>query len=187
MDLQPRAPPKKPFVWTGLCAVDGPEHASPSDLAARNDDDPQHLYDTGIEIEFDEGDEKAAMVYYKRAAAAGHAGGLSKVGRARLLGVGGEALDVDEGVKLIRRAAELGNAMSQCNMASCYLQRKLGKEKSDKELFEEAVHWYRKAVGKGEWLAEWNLGVLVMDGMGTPRDEVAGLALIRSASEQVPT
>lgn len=78
-----------------------------------------------------------------------------------------------------RKAAELGNADGQVNLADCYA-RGVGVAKDEVE----AVKWLRKAAAQGYSRAQCKLGYCYARGEGVAKDEVEAVAWYRKAAAQ---
>jgi TPR repeat protein len=85
----------------------------------------------------------------------------------------GVAKDAKEARVWYRKAAVLGNANAQFNLAVLYENGHGG----DVD-FAQANHWYRQAARQGDALAIGNLGMLYLRGDGVKIDKVAGVALL---------
>jgi TPR repeat protein len=72
-----------------------------------------------------------------------------------------------------RKAADLGNANAQFNLAVLYENGRGG----DVD-FTQANQWYRRAAVQGDALAIGNLGMLYVRGDGVKINRVAGMALL---------
>jgi TPR repeat protein len=83
--------------------------------------------------------------------------------------------DLVAGMRLLRAAAEAGEARAQARLGEI-----LDKAEEDKE----AVAWYRKAAEQGDAAGQFGLGMAYLAGEGVPRDPGAALAWIRRAAEQ---
>lgn len=72
-----------------------------------------------------------------------------------------------------KRAAELGDAPAQCNLAVGYLEG-LG----TKQDLSKGIEWMRKAARKGDAKAQYNLGMVYLDGEGVKKiDAMPGFGL----------
>ena len=78
---------------------------------------------------------------------------ISDKGCGFLYGSGGKRKDLQEGLKWIRMAAELGYAEAQYELGGCYYNG-TGVEEDGTE----AVNWYRKAAEQGNTDAQNKLG-----------------------------
>ena len=64
----------------------------------------------------------------------------------------------DQGVEHLEKAAELGNAIAQYNLAVMYDEGNFGINKNDKE---KAKYWYEKSAAQGYADAQYNLDILL--------------------------
>ena len=81
-------------------------------------------------------------------------------------------------VAWLRRAAELGNAEAQNQLAFVYERGKLIPQNK-----EEAFYWYRLAAEQGYPVAECNLAVCYAEGVGTNQDMVQALKWYQKAAQ----
>ncbi len=88
-------------------------------------------------------------------------------------------LDLTKSRKLIRYAAEKGNARAQNHLGWMY---STGNGVAKDAVV--AVAWFRKAAEQGHAVAQNNLGTIYVDGRGVTRDEEQGVAWFRKAAEQ---
>lgn len=84
-----------------------------------------------------------------------------------------------EAVRLLREAAEQGEAKAQNKMGYLY---DVGKEVLQNDA--EAVRWYRRAAAQGYAMAQYNLGNHYMSGRGVPQDYGEAAEWYRKAAEQ---
>lgn len=85
----------------------------------------------------------------------------------------------DEAVRAYRKGAELGQDVSQCNLANCY-----AKGEGVPQDFEQAVYWYRKAAEQGYAQAQTQLGIAYTEGHGVKKDiEMAKMWYERAAEK----
>ena len=78
--------------------------------------------------------------------------------------------DFPEAARLLRKAADQGNAEAQYNLGAMYRAGQ-GVPQGNAE----AVRWFRKAADQGDAKAQYNLGVMYHDGQGVPQDLVRAL------------
>lgn len=88
----------------------------------------------------------------------------------------------DEAVRAYRKGAELGQDVSQCNLANCY-----AKGEGVPQDFEQAVYWYRKAAEQGYAQAQTQLGIAYKEGQGVAKDLDAAKMWLERAAEQNDT
>ena len=105
--------------------------------------------------------------------------GIWRTGVCFLYGKGGKRKDVQEGLKWIRMAAELGHAKAQCELGGCY-DLGIGVEKN----YMEAVKWYHLAAEQGQVHAQYNLGNSYYLGKGVIQDYVESAKWYRKAADQ---
>ncbi len=87
--------------------------------------------------------------------------------------------DETEAVKLIRLAAEQGDADAQINLGGMYFNGQ-GVPKDDTE----AAKWTRLSAEQGNASAQVHLGWMVLKGTGIPKDETEGVRWITLSAEQ---
>lgn len=88
----------------------------------------------------------------------------------------------DEAVRAYRKGAELGQDVSQCNLANCY-----AKGEGVPQDFEQAVYWYRKAAEQGLVQAQTQLGIAYKTGQGVAQDLDTAKMWFERAAEQSDT
>ncbi len=93
-------------------------------------------------------------------------------------GVPREMVPIPAGPEM-RKAAEQGDAVAQCNLGFCYAEG-LGVAKDE----EEALQWFRMAAEQGDGVAQNNLGFCYANGQGVPKDEEEALQWFRMAADQ---
>jgi TPR repeat protein len=91
----------------------------------------------------------------------------------------GSGSDHDEGVALLKKAAEAGFPAAQTDLAGLYI---LGLNAEPDE--QKAVQWYRKAAEQGEARAQFNLGRMIAIGRGMPQDFEEAIQWYRKAAAQ---
>ena len=96
---------------------------------------------------------------------------------------GNDSLDIDmdkeKGIALIRRSAEQGVAIAQCNLGVCY-----DNGEGVSQDYAQAVYWWRKAAEQGSAAAQNNLGNAYYKGKGVSQDYVQAVFWYRKAAEQ---
>jgi uncharacterized protein len=75
--------------------------------------------------------------------------------------------DYAEAVDWLRKAADLGHAVAQCNLGFAYTNGR-GVDKDDAQ----AVLWYRKAAEQGQADAQRSLGEMCAKGLGVSQDYI---------------
>ncbi len=99
---------------------------------------------------------------------------------------------VDQGMRdpeLQRRfsARDITDAKSRAELGMVDAQYNLGVMYTINARYEAAAHWFRKAALRGHREAQYNFGVLLLNGQGQPRDESkAATWLQRSADRGMP-
>lgn len=89
----------------------------------------------------------------------------------------------DEAVRAYRKGAELGQDVSQCNLANCYWRGE-----GIAQDYEQAVYWYHKASEKGNVEAQSQLGIAYTEGLGVKKDiEMAKMWFERAAEQNDTT
>ncbi|MEI7775295.1 MAG: tetratricopeptide repeat protein [Verrucomicrobiota bacterium] len=89
------------------------------------------------------------------------------------------SLFADQKFDDLRKAAELGDAKSQCDLGAAYRHGK-GVAKD----LVEGVKWSRKAAEQGDALAQYSLGVAYYLGTGVAKDQMEAVKWWRKAAEQ---
>ena len=87
--------------------------------------------------------------------------------------------DFSSAAKLVRKAADDGNAKAQLFLGLMY-ETGTGVPKDD----QQAVAWSRKAAEQGHAAAQRSLGVMYANGRGVPKDDQQAVAWSRKAAEQ---
>ena len=123
-------------------------------------------------------DMAAAAHKYVEAAGMGHPASLAKTGLFRMQGLGGLPRDEAEGVRLLRRAAALGDCVAQCNLAAACLHGLGGPVDHA-----AAVRWYQRAAANGFPAAQYNLGLMYAEGIfGLARNDEEAAAFLAPAA-----
>ena len=121
-------------------------------------------------------DSEKAHKYYEMSAEKKYAPSIRAIG---LL-----ADDVAESARLLRQAAELGDADAQCDLGDAYsglfeLCEAVGGQNE-----KEAFRWYKLAAEQGHATAQRNLGYCYFRGEGVPKDKKEAAKWWKSAAEQ---
>ncbi len=121
---------------------------------------------------------RGALMWYRRSLIHGHVGAVFRLGDAYRSGAGVPA-DRYQGVKLFRRAAELGSRRGQFALGVCC-------ERGDGIAYDpkEAVRWYELAAKGGYAPAQNNLGGCYENGIGVPEDFLAAVEWYNRASAE---
>jgi TPR repeat protein len=125
-------------------------------------------------------DEKAAVTWYRRAAAGRLAGAQHRLGLLLLHGDLDVGQDRRAGVKLLKLAAEQLHDDAMEDLAAWYLYGPDATPQRDRE----AVDLLRKTLGHGGADAYTNLGFCYLQGRGVTRDLVEAERLLRDAVKQ---
>ena len=135
------------------------------------------LYRCGQGVPADAG---KAMEHWRIAAEAGIAEAQQRLGHAL---VQSEA-SFDEGLTWLFRAATEGaangKAEAACDLGNIYARGKAGVQAN----MEKAAHWYGIAAEGGSVKAQFIYALLLLDGDVIPRDEEAGMFMLRRAASQ---
>jgi TPR repeat protein len=123
-----------------------------------------NMYDDGEGVPKDSAE---ALRWYRKAAAQGNGFARFKVA------------EMDAFVGGCLKAAEEGNADSQCTLGTMYAIG-YGVPKNSAV----AAMWYRKAADQGDALAQFNLGAMYATGEGVPKDSAEAAKWYRKAAEQ---
>ena len=130
--------------------------------------DIQEIIDAGNfqEIEFDLDDYKRGLAYF--------------------FGVG-NVRDDEAGLRYLKLAADDGyiDAMNMYGFA-CYHTSLACKEEAEKKNWYErqAIKWFKEAAGMGQVEAIFNLGVCLVEGIGTEADDAEGMRYLETASKK---
>jgi TPR repeat protein len=87
--------------------------------------------------------------------------------------------DATKSVEEIRKAADQGDATTQCNLGLRY-----SKAQGVPQDYQQAVEWYRKAADQGNADAQYNLGLMYREGKGVPKDYQQAVEWYRKAADQ---
>ncbi len=118
-----------------------------------------------------------AVRYLKQAAEAGNGEAIGVLG---CWTIEGKVVprDVENGERLLRRAAAMGGARAQNN---------LGRTLAERGVEKEALEWFRKAAGQDFALAEMNMARAYETGFGVEKDETERIKwLERAGNHGVP-
>lgn len=89
----------------------------------------------------------------------------------------------NETVRMYRQGAELGQDVSQSNLANCYFNGQ-----GVPQDYEQAIYWYTKAAEQGNAPAQTQLGIMYRVGIGTqPNADAAKLWLTKAAEQNDTT
>ncbi|MEI6714637.1 MAG: tetratricopeptide repeat protein [Verrucomicrobiota bacterium] len=131
-------------------------------------------------------DEKKAMEWYQKAAAAGEPDAIFQLGLGLLRGIGGLTKDPKKGVQYLEKASELSYSEASCWLGNCYGDKnnymykpngeKLKQLEANgyglKEDKKKALDWYNKGASQGDDMAACALGFAYSRGELTAKDLV---------------
>ena len=127
-----------------------------------------------------EDDNVKTLVWYKKAAEAGYAYAMRKIGFFYDQGWGGLKRDKVEALKWYKKAAEAGDAIAMCTIGRFYSKGERGL-KEDKA---EALKWYKKAAEAGDIAAMCALAISYSEGIGgLKEDKAEALKWYKKAAE----
>lgn len=124
-------------------------------------------------------DPNKALEMWNKAADENHPGALSLLGRASVEGKLGIDKDVESGLVLLEKAANLGDVA-----ASMYLGRMYAKGVGVAQDMERAMKWYEQAASAGDAHAQYIAGLAYLEGSGVPVDEGKAFNWLRMAAGQ---
>ena len=90
----------------------------------------------------------------------------------------GVTKDIDQAQNWYEKAAKHGNGAAQYNLAQLYTVE----GENDSHAYKKAKYWYEKAVESGIPEAYNNLGTLLLEGLGTTKDEAKAFALFQQGA-----
>ncbi|MDF0752747.1 sel1 repeat family protein [Marinobacter sp. 71-i] len=131
-----------------------------------------------IAASFDGNIEAICIRHLEKSASFGNSWAQNQLGVRYLRGAG-VAKDLRKAVDLFKLAAEQNQVEGCLNLAWIYSDE----EYSEKSLT-ESIRWYRVAIENGSPIAEYNLGLLYIDGIGVEKDYRKGFSLLKSASDK---
>jgi TPR repeat protein len=122
------------------------------------------------------GNNSQAVNWFRKAAEAGHTGGMTQLGFMYAQGKGVEQNDV-EAFKLFHRAAEAGNVNSMFKLGM-FLLKGRGVAENDSEAFS----WLRKAANAGNAGGMTQLGIMYKQGKGVEKNNNEAINWFRKAA-----
>jgi TPR repeat protein len=122
-------------------------------------------------------DDKEAIVWFRKGAERGSTKAQLNLGRALARGDGGE-VNQEEGLRWIDRAAESGFLDARYSQGETYLWGQFGRAID----YGKALAIFRPCAEQGHVDAQTNLGVMLREGLGTGKDEVAAIEWFRKAA-----
>ena len=144
------------------------------DALTAEPDNPRLQFELG-RVELKAGDAARALALFRKAATAGHAGAMDRIGIAYERGVG-VAQDTVEATRWYRRSAEAGNsdAMRRLGIALMHGDG----VKIDQT---EALRWLRKSAEAGNVPGMTDVGLAYLNGSGVRKDPVEAVRWFRRA------
>lgn len=137
----------------------------------------QMAEDDGLSGQTHVGNYELAAEWYTRAANHGFVKAMLDL--ANLYNVGKLGYDYEKAAEWYRKAAEAGSIPGMMELADLYK----GHRKNFPEDLEESVKWYRVAAERGEAGAQYELGVLLLNGERLPRDEPQARLWLKKAAD----
>ncbi len=126
-----------------------------------------------------EKDPVKAIVWYRLAAAGGHAGALSDLGWCHLYGLGGLPVDDLQALACYRQASAKGHSFAMEMVGWMYeVGRGVPKDEA------EAAHWYERSAALGDVEALVRLAWMTEQGQGIPKNEAAAAQMYAVAVSQ---
>lgn len=123
-------------------------------------------------------DTTQAISWWRKSAEQEHPDAQNNLGAAYQKGWGNLSQNTDMAIYWYKKAAEKDLALPQKNLGSIY---------EDKENYEEAIVWYRKATKHNNspesYYAQYRLGYLLKEGKGAAKNEAAGISWIKKAAK----
>ena len=108
----------------------------------------------------------------------GHGEAFSVLGYMAVVYAGDES-DVSDGLKILHKCSDAGDAGSTCLLGNIYEQ---GLTLSHN--FPKAWTYYSKAIEQGSVAALTNKGTMAIEGIGVPKDIELGISLLKQAQEK---
>jgi TPR repeat protein len=125
-------------------------------------------------------DLKKALDLCREAADAEWPPALNLLGLVSRDGRGGSEKDRSEAEKSFQKAAELGYAEAQVNLAELF-DEYTGRKNDGAKDFKKAQLWYQKAADQGHGRAQYRLGLIHLDGKGVPKNPAEAMKLFPQA------
>jgi TPR repeat protein len=123
------------------------------------------------------GDFDNARSFFEQADKAGNAYAHANLAWFLIEGAGGPA-DPEQGLAMLREAADQGNPLAQYSLGLIFREGRAG-QKADPAT---AIGWLEKAAAQGHALAMYDLAILLRDGAGTAADPRASLDWLTKAA-----
>jgi TPR repeat protein len=136
----------------------------------------------------EQGEAEKAISYFRRAADSGQPQAMFSLYTAYWDGRG-VGTDHSQAVKWLTKAAETGNAYSEC-LLGYYYEYPVRENPQDHSVqlappnLPEALLWYQRSAEQGWGAGQFHLGLCYLAGKGVEQDEEHGLELIREAADQ---
>jgi uncharacterized protein len=124
-------------------------------------------------------DEQQALTWLTKAADHDYIPALREMGYRAAYPQDGSAAEIPLAIQRYKRAAELGDAISQAILGDIFSNGEL--QKPD---YDEAAKYYRMAADQGQKDGEFGLAVRYTLGQGAPVDKTEALRLFKAAADQ---
>lgn len=131
-----------------------------------------------IAASFDGNIDHVCIRHLEKSASYGNSWAQNQLGVRYLLGAG-VSKDLEKAVGLFKLAAEQNQVESCLNLAWIY-----SSEAYSGKSLTESIRFYRVAIENGSPIAEYNLGLLYIDGVGVEKDCKKGFSLLKSAANK---
>jgi len=124
-----------------------------------------------------EPDYPQAIVWYQKAADLGHHYSLCRMGDLYIAG-SGVPRDAAGGVALCRQSAEQGSVQAMLHLAGMYMKEDTPRDPA------QAFQWYAMAAEYQSIEAEFQLGVMLRDGVGVQQDPISARTRFEKAASR---
>ncbi|WP_298728734.1 tetratricopeptide repeat protein [uncultured Ferrovibrio sp.] len=138
---------------------------------------PTGAFAAGVQA-FEAGNYEAAYQAWLPLAQHGDVAAMRNIGHLYRWGQG-VPQDMNQAIAWYRRAAEMGFARAQANLAAIYLQGEGGVPVD----YAEALKWFDAAAKQGHAVAQYNLGLMYELGLGVEKNEAAALGWYNNAAK----
>lgn len=141
--------------------------------------DPNKLYEKGLEKEKNSNNEDIAIFeYYRRAAKKGHPAAMNRVALHYIVGMNGVRQNSQKAIEWFNKAIENGNAEAALNLGYVYETGKGVKQDQT-----EAIKYYTIAAERGLVVAQHRLGDYYFTGTKVEKDQVVAVNWYKRAAE----
>ena len=141
--------------------------------------DPNKLYEKGLEKEKNSNNEDIAIFeYYRRAAKKGHPAAMNRVALHYIGGMNGVRQNSQKAIEWFNKAIENGNAEAALNLGYVYETGKGVKQDQT-----EAIKYYTIAAERGLVVAQHRLGNYYFTGTTVEKDQVVAVNWYKRAAE----